>query len=222
MGEKQSALERLCQIYWQPLYYYARRLTRQPADAQDLVQGFFHRLIEKEYLALIEKKETGSFRGFLKCALERYRIDEWRSLTAVKRGGGSHHLSLDFEAAERDFGEWEIGHSDSSLIYDRLWALVTLGQALEVSKNFFVKRNKEDLFEFLKKTLPGQGPRGTYQSEAERLGVPVNTLKSEVKRFREEIFPMAIRQVVSETVNYRCVEELDEEIRYLVEIVTSP
>jgi hypothetical protein len=43
-----EALGRLCRTYWYPLYAYARRRGSSPHDAEDLVQGFFARLMEKE------------------------------------------------------------------------------------------------------------------------------------------------------------------------------
>ena len=46
------ALETLCQAYWYPLYAFVRRSGRSPHDAEDLTQGFFARLLEKDYLAV--------------------------------------------------------------------------------------------------------------------------------------------------------------------------
>jgi hypothetical protein len=43
----QAALATLCQTYWRPLYIYARHRGRPAADAEDLVQGFFARFLEK-------------------------------------------------------------------------------------------------------------------------------------------------------------------------------
>jgi DNA-directed RNA polymerase specialized sigma24 family protein len=37
----QAALAELCQIYWYPLYAFARRRGRSPDDSEDLTQGFF-------------------------------------------------------------------------------------------------------------------------------------------------------------------------------------
>ena len=42
------ALEALCRVYWYPLYAYVRRRGFSPHDAQDLIQGFFERLLEKQ------------------------------------------------------------------------------------------------------------------------------------------------------------------------------
>jgi len=40
-GETEAAVAQLCRDYWPPLYSFVRRRGFPPADAQDLVQGFF-------------------------------------------------------------------------------------------------------------------------------------------------------------------------------------
>ena len=65
-----EALETLCRAYWYPLYAYARRAGHPPADAEDLTQGFFARLLEKDYLKSAAR-EKGRFRTFLLMALQR-------------------------------------------------------------------------------------------------------------------------------------------------------
>ena len=42
---RRGALETLCRAYWRPLYAYARRRGLRAAEAEDLVQGFFARLL---------------------------------------------------------------------------------------------------------------------------------------------------------------------------------
>src|SRR6516225_5389045 len=64
-----EALETLCRKYWYPLYAYARRLGHSPADAEDLTQGFFARLLEKDYLKAAAR-EKGRFRTFMLVALK--------------------------------------------------------------------------------------------------------------------------------------------------------
>src|SRR5262245_34284452 len=43
-----QALEKLCQVYWYPLYGFVRGRGRTPEDAQDLTQAFFARFLERE------------------------------------------------------------------------------------------------------------------------------------------------------------------------------
>src|ERR1043166_1073183 len=60
----QAALEQLCSTYWYPLYAYVRRRGSSPEDAQDLTQGFFARLLERNCVANVSP-EKGRFRSFL-------------------------------------------------------------------------------------------------------------------------------------------------------------
>ena len=62
-------LEKLCSIYWLPLYAYVRRRVREEHEAQDLTQAFFERLLEKNYLAGVDP-ERGCFRAFLLTAFK--------------------------------------------------------------------------------------------------------------------------------------------------------
>ena len=59
--QSDSALEELCRTYWFPLYAYVRRRGQSKADAEDLTQAFFTRLLEKNFLAALDA-ERGKFR----------------------------------------------------------------------------------------------------------------------------------------------------------------
>ena len=218
--KRQDALESLCRVYWRPLYYFARRKVSQSADAQDLVQGFFEKLIEKDFLSRPDWDRARSFRGFLKCAIERYRINDWKAKSAKKRGGGIPAIHLDFDGAELDYDFAGVAKVSEEQIFDRSWALTTLGRALEEVKVHYESLDKISLFDFLKSTLPGSlQERQKYSVVAGDLGISENTLKSEVKRFRETHFPRALRRVVANTMRSPSHSELDGEIRYLLEIV---
>jgi hypothetical protein len=45
----EEALEQLCQIYWRPLYAFARRQGCDPEEARDLTQGFFELLLQPHF-----------------------------------------------------------------------------------------------------------------------------------------------------------------------------
>ncbi|MEN8847249.1 MAG: sigma factor [Akkermansiaceae bacterium] len=80
-----SSLAALCEIYWLPLYRYLRRTGKNSQDAEDLVQGFFASLLEKNGLRLADQ-EQGRFRAFLLGALKNYAAKEWRKDHQLKRG----------------------------------------------------------------------------------------------------------------------------------------
>jgi hypothetical protein len=66
--QSERALGDLCQIYWYPLYAYVRRRGYTKEDAEDLVQSFFARLLEKNYLEGLDAGR-GKFRAFLLASL---------------------------------------------------------------------------------------------------------------------------------------------------------
>jgi len=81
-----TALEALCRAYWYPLYAYVRRRGHSAADAQDLTQEFFARLLEHNWIARADRQK-GRFRSFLLMAMNRFLANEWDKARTQKRGG---------------------------------------------------------------------------------------------------------------------------------------
>src|SRR5262252_3290771 len=96
------ALELLCRAYWYPLYAFVRRRGYDVADAQDLTQEFFARLLEKDFLHDVDRSK-GKFRSFLLAALENFLAKEWRRANALKRGRGVTFIPLDDQSAEQQY-----------------------------------------------------------------------------------------------------------------------
>ena len=51
-----EALASLCEAYWYPLYFFVRRLGNNAEDARDLTQGYFLRLMERDYLDTVREE----------------------------------------------------------------------------------------------------------------------------------------------------------------------
>src|SRR6476469_768996 len=73
--EASGALEALCQAYWFPVYAYVRRHTCIAEDAQDLTQGFFAHLLDKDGIGKAHP-DRGRFRAFLLTALQNFLANE--------------------------------------------------------------------------------------------------------------------------------------------------
>jgi Sigma-70 region 2 len=69
--EGAAALAKLYELYWFPLYAFARRRGYSPHDAQDLTQGFFLDLMERRALAQVDKLK-GKFRAFLLTSFQNF------------------------------------------------------------------------------------------------------------------------------------------------------
>src|SRR5262245_52182995 len=75
-ADSQQALVTLCETYWPPLYAYIRRRGYPVEEAQDLVQEFFARLLEKEAVVKADPGR-GKFRSFLLSSLNHFLANEW-------------------------------------------------------------------------------------------------------------------------------------------------
>jgi len=150
-----AALETLCRTYWYPLYAYVCRQGHGPPDAQDLTQGFFARLLQKDYLQAAAR-EKGRFRTFLIVALKRFLANEWDRDRAQKRGGGLALLSLDTELAEERYRIEPAENATADRIYERRWALTLLDRTMTRLRDEFTAVGKAEEFERLKTCLTAE------------------------------------------------------------------
>lgn len=101
--QRDASIEQLCRGYWYPVYAFIRRQGRSPEDAQDLTQGFFEKLLRRDWLRGIEKRDT-HFSTWLLTHVKTHLMNEHRDVTAQKRGGMPVPLSIDLAEAENWFG----------------------------------------------------------------------------------------------------------------------
>src|SRR5947209_8426231 len=85
--EAASALARLCQTYWFPIYAFIRRKGLSPDQAQDFTQEFFAGFLQKNYVSRAAR-ERGRFRVFLMSSVENFLHNQHDRAQAQKRGGG--------------------------------------------------------------------------------------------------------------------------------------
>src|SRR5262249_34329686 len=148
-SECSAALEALCRRYWPPLYSYVRRRGYNPHDAQDLTQGFFARLLEKDYLSAVDRSK-GKFRSFLLAALEHFLANEWRRTQAQKRGGLATFISLDDTSAEQQYVQAQSQALSAEKLFEQQWATTLLGAVLKRLRDEFMAAGKAPLFEEIK------------------------------------------------------------------------
>src|SRR5438046_9029525 len=83
----QEALEKLCRMYWRPIFAFLRRQGLPPEEAEDITQGFFAQLLERRSLDAV-RKEKGRLRSYLLGGLKMFLADEQRRAMAIKGGKG--------------------------------------------------------------------------------------------------------------------------------------
>lgn len=212
-----EALEKLCRSYWYPLYVFVRRQGYDEATAKDLTQGFFAKLLEKNYLAGVGR-EKGKFRTFLLVAIKHFIADEGDKARALKRGGGEIVCSLDETAGEDRYRREPMDVMDAEKLYERRWALTLLDQARERLKEEYRMAGKAQVYERLQLFESGDGDAPGYAEVAPALGLSESGLRTAVHRMRQR-YRELVREEVAQTVNSPA--EVDEEIRYLLRVVSG-
>ena len=206
-----AALETLCRTYWYPLYAYCRRQGRAPHDAQDLTQGFFTRLLQKDYLQAAAR-EKGKFRTFLLVAFKRFLANEWDREHAQKRGGFAPVVSIDEELAESRFAAEPSHNVPPDVLFDRHWAMMLLERTMAQLQEEYVASGRAKLFEYLQSCLAREESALPYAEIAARLNLTEAAVKMAVQRLRAR-YREILRAEIAHTVS--SAEEVEEEIRHL-------
>jgi RNA polymerase sigma-70 factor (ECF subfamily) len=207
-----DALAALCRSYWYPLYAFVRRQGHAPHDAQDLTQDFFARLLEKNWLAGVDRTR-GRFRSFLLAAMKHFLANEWDKSKALKRGGGVHNfISLDAESAESRYALEPADNLTADKLYERRWALTLLDRTLARLRDEFVAEGKAKQFDELKFTLTGGRGETPYAELAAKFGMTEGAVKVMVHRLRQR-YREVLRAQIAETVGD--AGEVEAELRHL-------
>jgi RNA polymerase sigma-70 factor (ECF subfamily) len=206
-----EALATLCGLYWFPLYAYVRGRGASPEEAEDLTQGFFAHLLEKEALKRVDPAK-GRFRSFLLASLRNFLSDERARETAKKRGGGATPVSLDAEEAEGRYSLEPAHGLTPERLFERQWALAVIEQALGRLSERYARTGKEAQFEALKVFLSGEKRPVPYAEIAQQLGMTELAVKVAVHRLRKR-FRDVLREKIAHTVGDE--KEIDSELRAL-------
>ena len=99
-AERARALDVLFAAYWKPVYKYIRlKFSKAPDEAQDLTQGFFLELFERDLLSRFDA-EKSRLRTYVRLCVDSFVLNEIKHAQRQKRGGEAVHLALDYPAAE--------------------------------------------------------------------------------------------------------------------------
>jgi RNA polymerase sigma factor (sigma-70 family) len=208
--ESLRALEAFCTRYRQPVLRHIRWRGYSAADADDLTQQFFARLLEKETLASVAP-EGGRFRSFLLATLGHFLLNERRRSRAGKRGGGQPIEELDPERIESQ-------RADTVAAFDREYAISVLERAVERTKEEYRREKKQPVFEVLQPFLTQAGEAATYQALARTLETSESNVKVMIHRMRKR-FAQAAREEVRGTVS--SPDDISDELRFLAEAVSG-
>jgi DNA-directed RNA polymerase specialized sigma24 family protein len=144
--EANRALATLCETYWYPLYAFACGKGKSHHDAQDLTQGFFAYVLEKDIFADADRSK-GKLRTFLLTVFSRYISRDYQA----SGHGARMHVALDENAGGTEVRPENQAsvEPDADKIYDQAWAQSTLTAAKRELQAEEEAAGKEEVFQVL-------------------------------------------------------------------------
>jgi len=209
-SHSRRAMDELARTYWFPLYAFVRRKGHAPAAAEDLVQAFFTRLLEKDVL-LAADPARGKFRSFLLASLKNFMANAWDKEQAQKRGAGQV-FSLQAVDAEARYRAEPADHMTPERIFERRWALAVLDQVLCALRADYDSRGNAALFAALEPLLVAAA-HPPYATLAAELGMSEDAVKVAAHRLRRRYRDL-LRREIAQTVADPSL--IDNEIRDLL------
>jgi RNA polymerase sigma-70 factor (ECF subfamily) len=214
----QQALSGFCEAYWPPLYSFLRHRGHSSADAQDLVQGFFAHLLEQNTLTRADQ-EKGRLRTFLLGSLQNFLYNEYDRARALKRGGGRQVVSIEEHLPEAEAAMMATAHLSDTACYDLVWASTIVRRAWDNLQTEFVADGKAEWLEELRPFVAGGSVTPPNQEQAaDRLGVPIATLRTWLSRLRHR-YRESLRMEVAGTVSDPA--DVDQELQHLYRILMA-
>lgn len=196
--ERARALESLCAAYWKPIYKYVRWRWNRPAnDAQDLTQGFFAELLERELLDKFDAKKS-RLRTYLRVCVDSFVINEDKAGRRQKRGGSVLHVALDFAGVEEEFGATVM---DPALIpspesleefFEKEWVRSLFALAVEGLRELCVARERERTFHLFEAYDLEGNERGSYEQLSKEYGISVTDVTNALAWARREFRKIAL------------------------------
>ena len=217
MERANEAMARLCRTYWPPLFAFLRRQGYAPADAEDLVQGFFERFLGGSFLRDVQR-DKGRFRSFLLASLRHHVANVRRDQRTQRRGGQATHLTLDEPGALERCEAVLHTEAPDEVVFDRVWAETIMHNAAQRLRTEYVGSGRGELFEVLRVWLAAEARPGEYARVAPDLGLSEGALAAAVFRLRQR-YRQLVREEVAHTV--QSPAEIDEEVRHLLAVLLA-
>lgn len=199
--ERERALEALCAAYWKPVYKYIRLRWNRPADeAQDLTQGFFLEVLERELLEKFDFRKS-RLRTYLRVCVDSFVSNEHKAASRMKRGGHVPHVALDFTAAEEELDGTTMDPaaipSQESLeeFFEKEWVRSLFGLAVEELHQLCVARERERTFRLFEAYDLDGDEKISYQQLSNDYGIPVTDVTNALSWARREFRRIALERL---------------------------
>jgi len=199
--ERARALEALCDAYWKPVYKYIRlRWNRLPDAAQDLTQGFFVGVLERELLEKFDARKS-RLRTYLRVCVDSFVMNEDKAGRRQKRGGNVPHVALDFGGAEEELGAAAIDPakmaSPESLeeFFEKEWVRSLFALAVEDLRALCAKRDRERTFRLFEAYDLEGHEKTSYEQLSNEYAISVTDVTNALAWARREFRSIALERL---------------------------
>ena len=213
--ESRSALGRLLETYWYPLFAFARRKGRSADDACDLTQEFLSGLLEGSLFRAADPGK-GRFRTFLLTAFERFLVDAWRHENSERRGGGRRVFSLSAIDAEERYRLEPADTLTPEQIFERRWAMTLLEETFQRLEEESAAAGRGELFAAVRPILSGEDSGSAYAELGAKLGFKEGAVRTAVHRLRRR-FGALLRAEIAQTISDP--QDIEDELRHLLHLL---
>jgi RNA polymerase sigma factor (sigma-70 family) len=217
--EARTALNELCETYYEPVLRFLQREGRDEDNARELAQDFFTRILTRGGFSQADP-DRGRFRSYLLGALKHFLADQRKREQRLKRGGGAIAASFDSGDAAGELPSREVADASflaPDLVFDREWALAVMARALEQVQKEFAAAAKDQQFAVLKPWLVGEVPSLSQADAARQLGLSEGAVKVGIHRLRKR-FRDGVRAEISQTLRDPAL--VDVELRHLIQALS--
>ena len=193
-ADSRQALERICSVYWFPIYAYIRRQTFDEEHSRDLTQGFFEQLLERDTLAKVAT-HGGRFRSLLLTACRNFLTDAHRHESRQQRRPPGGLLPIEPADLENLYASAVASNDSPERLFERQWALTIMDRSLSQVEQEYRERQRGELFRLLHHYLDTDPEALSHRQTAEKLSLSEAAVKAELHRLRQRLREVLRREV---------------------------
>jgi RNA polymerase sigma factor (sigma-70 family) len=200
-AERARAMDTLFAAYWKPVYKYVRLRWNHPVeDAQDLTQGFFAEMLERELLTKYNPVKS-KLRTYLRLCVDSFVMNQEKAARRQKRGGNIMHVALDFQAAEGELMGTTIDAasipSPESLeeFFEKEWVRSLFELAAEDLRKFCAERERERTFRLFEDYDLSGDPDISYEKLATQYAISLTNVTNALSWARREFRRIALERL---------------------------
>ena len=215
--KRHKALSELTNRTWKPVYVYLRAQGYSVDHADELTQGFFCHVIEKELMNRANK-DKGKFRSFIIGVLKKFCSDVKDYKNAQKRSPQERLISLESIEGVENYLSSHL-EEDPQKIFLRTWAQNLLERILHKLKEESEVYNKPHFYDLIHKLYFQQTSQKTsYKELANQHGLTLDQIGNDL-RTAKNLYSNILRDEISQTIGNQ--SDVDQEIREIIAILQN-